>query len=64
MMRGSSVASLKLSDVLRPKDPGEAVNVHVVERTKEPEPDFAAMQRIIAGTESPPESVKQRDREK
>lgn len=48
-MDSSGLASIKLSEVLRPKSEGQQVNVHVVESAKEPQPDFAAMQRLISG---------------
>jgi hypothetical protein len=46
-MTWDSVASTKLADLLKPKSPGEQVNVHVVQSVREPQPDFAAMQRLI-----------------
>ena len=46
-MTWDSVASTKLADVLKPKSAGEPVNVHVVQSVREPQPDFAAMQRLI-----------------
>jgi hypothetical protein len=48
-MAWDSVASTKLADVLRPKSTGEPVNAHVVKSVREPQPDFAAMKRIIEG---------------
>jgi hypothetical protein len=41
------IGSIDLEQLFRPKPVGEPVNMHVVERVKEPEPDFEAMQRII-----------------
>ena len=46
-----AVAATKLSDVLRPKSSGEPVNVHVVQSVHEPQPDFAAMKRLIESSE-------------
>lgn len=50
-MTWDSVASTKLADVLKPKSTGEPVNVHVVQSVREPQPDFAAMQRLVQGGE-------------
>jgi hypothetical protein len=41
---------------------GEVVNVHVVEYVHEPQPDFEAMQRLIAGgTKASPMEPTRRD---
>jgi Bacterial regulatory protein, Fis family len=41
------IAAPTFSDLLTPKSRGETVNVHVVESVSEPQPDFAAMKRLI-----------------
>jgi hypothetical protein len=51
-MNFAPFASIKLSDVLSSKPAGETVNSHVFDAAREPEPDFAAMQRMITGDES------------
>ena len=43
------LGSSDVEDIFRRKPVGEPVNVHVVERVKEPKPDFEAMKRIIEG---------------
>ena len=48
-MTNSAIAAIKLADLLKPTEEGEPVNVHVVESTKEPEPDFEALRRMISG---------------
>lgn len=53
----SAWASARLPDVIREKTPGETVNVHVVEFAKEPQPDFAEMQRVISGEDRPLEDI-------
>jgi hypothetical protein len=42
-----SLGSTDLEQLFRPKPVGEPVNTHVVERVKEPAPDFDAMRRIV-----------------
>jgi hypothetical protein len=42
-----SIASIRVSDVLRAKNIGEPVNVHVVQMPREPIPDYDAMQELI-----------------
>jgi hypothetical protein len=42
-------AATKILDALRPKSEGEPVNTHVVPQQTQPEPDFEAMRRLIAG---------------
>ena len=61
-----SIAATKLSELLTPKSRGEMVNVHVVESVSEPQPDFAAMKRLIeSGTVAgAPNDQQQREREK
>ena len=57
-----SVAATDLADVFKPKTSGEMVNVHVVESTKEPQPDFEAMRRTIeAGTPSKEGAISKRE---
>jgi hypothetical protein len=41
------LGSSDLEQLFRPKSVGEPVNTHVVERVKEPAPDFEAMRRVI-----------------
>ena len=44
---------MRISDLTRPQVSGEPVNIHVVPRVSEPQPDFDAMQRIIAALALP-----------
>lgn len=44
-----TVASTKLSEILKDRLIGEAVNTHVVESFKQPKPDFEAMRRTVMG---------------
>jgi hypothetical protein len=46
-----SIASIRVSDVLRERNVGEPVNVHVVQLPREPTPDYQAMQELITGNE-------------
>jgi hypothetical protein len=43
----NSIASIRVSDVLRAKNIGEPVNVHVLQLPREPVPDYDAMQELI-----------------
>ena len=57
-MTKNAVAAIKISDVLRPKGGGETpVNTHVVTRPPEPEPDYEAMRRVVAGGEDVDDEV-------
>jgi hypothetical protein len=40
-----------LHDLTRPIAVGARVNVHVIQASQEPEPDFEAMRRLVAGTQ-------------
>jgi hypothetical protein len=61
-----SIAATKLSDLFTSKSLGETVNVHVVESVTEPQPDFAAMKRLIESdtVAGVPNDQQQREREK
>ena len=48
-MDHSAIAQTRLSDILKVTLVGEPVNVHVVAPTKEPEPDFDAMEQLVSG---------------
>ena len=48
----SRAVGMTLKDVLRPKESGEQVVLHVLPDAQEPKPDFDAMRRIL--TESSP----------
>lgn len=43
----AAIASTELLDALRPKSTGEPVNAHVICSVEEPQPDFAAIQRLL-----------------
>lgn len=60
------IAATKLSDLVTSKSLGETVNVHVVESVNEPQPDFAAMKRLIESSTvaDVPNDQQQREREK
>ena len=47
-----SIAAIDVADVLRPKNLGQPVNVHVVQLPREPIPDYAAMQETIKGKDA------------
>jgi hypothetical protein len=49
----TSLATAKLSDLLRPHYVGNPVNSHVVESVKERTPDFDAMKRAIETAPQP-----------
>ena len=53
-MRISGLASPRLDEMLRPKEGGVVVNPHIVPATAEPQPDFDAMQKLIAGKSEGP----------
>ena len=42
---------LDFAELFQPKPVGEAVNVHVTAAIREPMPDYAAMQRLIVGSD-------------
>ena len=42
------IASLTISDLLKPKPQGEYVNGHVVQAAREPSPDYEAMRRVVS----------------
>jgi hypothetical protein len=44
-----SIASTRLSEVLRPKSSGEPLNAHVIHLPPEPLPDYDAMNALISG---------------
>ena len=48
-MDHSAIVQTRLSDMLKVTSVGEPVNVHVVAPTKEPEPDFDAMEQLVSG---------------
>jgi hypothetical protein len=50
-MSGQSIASLKITEILRPKSEGEPVNGHIVPAVHEPAPDYEAMRKLV-GTPS------------
>ena len=45
----ASLASLTLTEILRPKAAGEPVNSHVIPSKTEPAPDYDAMRRLASG---------------
>lgn len=47
-----SVATLDLSEILKPKSVGEPVNNHVVLAVREPAPDYEAMRRLVANPDA------------
>jgi hypothetical protein len=49
----SSIGSIDVEQLFRPKPVGEPVNMHVVDPVKQPEPDFEAMRRLIQGEGEP-----------
>lgn len=55
--------ALTPSDIFKPAQAvGEMVNVHVVSYVAEPQPDYEAMQRLIAGvTKAAPTETVRRD---
>jgi hypothetical protein len=44
-----SIASIRLFDVLRPKNSGEPLNAHVIHVPPEPRPDYDAMNELLNG---------------
>jgi hypothetical protein len=59
----NAFSSFQTEQIFGPKvSVGEVVNVHVVSYVPERQPDFAAMQRVIAGgTSGTPSEVARRD---
>jgi hypothetical protein len=55
-----SVASMNLTDLLRPKAQGAQVNSHVLPATRDPVPDYEAMRRLVATPTAPPLSSNER----
>jgi hypothetical protein len=56
-----SIASIRISEVLRPKNIGEPVNVHVVRLPREPIPDYDAMRDLIKSSGDDRSSIKSTD---
>ena len=48
-MSNSEITAIKLVNLFKPIEEGEPVNIHVVEYTKEPAPEFKALRRMISG---------------
>jgi hypothetical protein len=46
-MSGQSIASLKITEILRPKSEGEPVNGHIIPAVYEPAPDYEAMRQLV-----------------
>jgi len=55
----TSLATAKLSDLLRPHYVGTPVNSHVVESVKERTPDFDAMKRAIETAAPQPDAERE-----
>jgi hypothetical protein len=47
-----SIASVRISDLLRPKSMGERVKANVVQPVQEPIPDYEAMNRLVSSPDS------------
>ena len=52
---------MTLKEVLRPKEAGEPVVLHVLPDAQEPKPDFDAMKRILTESSPPRKAVEDDD---
>lgn len=59
-----SIASVTLTDLLRPRSEGAQVNAHVLTAPKELAPDYEAMRKLVATPEDPPILGHERDPER
>ena len=52
-----SIASLTITELLRPRLHGEQVNTTVTQAVREPSPDYEAMRRLVDNSRAMPSSL-------